>query len=92
MNGKLLVLAVGIGIGFLLGSRAGRGPYEKVAAKADQVWHDPRVQQQVDRSMKFANEKIEDVAGIATEGARNLVHRVTAPKSKKASGAATSAE
>ena len=31
MRGKLIILAVGVGIGFLLGSRAGRGPYEKVA-------------------------------------------------------------
>lgn len=80
MNGKLLILAVGVGIGFLLGSRAGRGPYEKVASAAGKFWHDPRVQDQVDRSVKFANEKLEDAAGIATEGARNVVHRLTAPK------------
>lgn len=83
MNGKLFVLAVGIGIGFLLGSRAGRGPYEKVAGAADKFWHDPRVQEQVDRSVKFANEKLEDAAGIASEGARNLVHRMTAPKTSR---------
>ena len=84
MNGKLVILAVGIGVGFLLGSRAGRGPYEKVSAAAGKVWHDPRVQEQVDRSVKFANDKLEDVAGIVTDGTRNLVHRMTAPKPKPA--------
>ncbi len=84
MKGKLFILVVGIGVGFLLGSRAGRGPYEKVAAATKKVWDDPRVQTQVDRSVKFANDKLEDVAGIVTDGTRNVVHRMTAPKAKKA--------
>ncbi len=82
MKGKLFILAVGIGVGFLLGSRAGRGPYEKFSAATQRVWNDPRVQTQVDRSVKFANDKLEDVSGIVTDGTRNLVHRMTAPKPK----------
>jgi len=82
MNGKLVILAVGVGVGFLLGSRAGRGPYEKVAAATSRIWHDPRVQEQVDRTVRFANDKLEDVAGIVTDGTRNLVHRATAPKAR----------
>ncbi len=80
MKGKLFILAVGVGIGFLLGSRAGRGPYEKVSAATKKVWEDPRVQTQVDRTVKFANDKLEDAAGIVTDGAKNIVHRMTAPK------------
>jgi len=80
MNGKLIILAAGVGIGFLLGSRAGRGPYEKVAKCTKEFWEDPRVQHQVDRSVAFANDKLEDLAEIVSTGTRNVVHRMTAPK------------
>lgn len=90
MNGKLLALAVGIGVGYLLGSRAGRGPYEKVSAAANKVWTDPRVQEQVDRTMAFANDKLEDFAGIVTDGTKNIVHRMTAPKPTRSAAASRS--
>lgn len=84
MNGKLIILAVGVGIGFLLGSRAGRGPYERVAKCTTEFWEDPRVQKQVDRSVAFANDKLEDLTEIVSTGTRNVVHRMTAPKSADA--------
>ena len=80
MKGKLLILAVGVGIGFILGSRAGRGPYERLSAATSKLWHDPRVQKQVDRSIAFANDKIEEAAGIVATGTKNLVERATAGK------------
>jgi hypothetical protein len=80
MNGKLLILAVGVGIGFILGSRAGRGPYEKLSAATSKIWHDPRVQTQVDRSIAFANDKIEEATDIVTTGTKNVVERITAPR------------
>jgi hypothetical protein len=33
-----------VGVGYVLGARAGRGRYEQIAAKARGVWGDPRVQ------------------------------------------------
>ena len=42
MNPKLLLL-LGLGVGYVLGARAGREPYEKLAAKADEIWTSPRV-------------------------------------------------
>ena len=80
MKGKLLILAAGVGIGFLLGSRAGRGPYERFAARTKECWEDPRVQRQVDRSIAFVNDKCEGVVEIIATGTRNIVHRLTAPK------------
>jgi len=80
MKGKLIILALGVGVGFLLGSRAGRGPYERFSAATKRVWEDPRVQKQVDRSVAFANDKLEDLAEIVTTGTKNVVHRMTAPK------------
>jgi len=80
MKGKLIILALGVGVGFLLGSRAGRGPYERFSKATKQFWEDPRVQKQVDRSVAFANDKLEDLAEIVTTGTKNVVHRMTAPK------------
>ena len=88
MKGKLLILGVGVGVGFLLGSRAGRGPYEKFSAATKQFWEDPRVQKQVDRSVAFANDKAEDLAAIVSTGTKNVVHRLTAPKPPRAKAAA----
>ena len=42
MNPKLLLL-LGLGVGYVLGARAGREPYEKLVAKTDEVWTSPRV-------------------------------------------------
>lgn len=90
MKGKLLILAAGVGIGFLLGSRAGRGPYERFAKKTKECWEDPRVQRQVDRSIAFVNDKCEGVAEIIATGTRNVVHRLTAPKNAPASSSSGS--
>jgi len=79
---KLVILGIGVGVGFILGSRAGRGPYEKIAAVTSKVWNDPRVQHQIDRTVQFANDRIEDVAEVVATGTRNLIHRLTAPKEK----------
>lgn len=88
MKGKLLILGVGVGVGFLLGSRAGRGPYEKFSAATKQFWEDPRVQKQVDRSVAFANDKAEDLAAIVSTGTKNIVQRMTAPKPARTKPAA----
>lgn len=39
---KMAMIVAG-GVGFLLGSRAGRGPYERFSARAREVAGDPRV-------------------------------------------------
>lgn len=43
MKGKL-AFAVGTGVGYLLGTRAGRQQFEKIKTWASDTWHDPRVQ------------------------------------------------
>jgi hypothetical protein len=44
---KRLALLVAAAFGYVLGSRAGRGPYEKFSARSKGVWQDPRVQGRV---------------------------------------------
>lgn len=43
MKGKLTFLA-GAGVGYLLGTRAGRQQFEKIKGWATETWQDPRVQ------------------------------------------------
>lgn len=43
MKGKL-AFVVGTGVGYLLGTRAGRQQFEKIKGWASETWQDPRVQ------------------------------------------------
>ena len=43
MNPRILALAVGVAIGYVLGTRDGRARYDQMKAKATQLWEDPRV-------------------------------------------------
>jgi hypothetical protein len=44
-----LALIVGAGAGYVLGTRDGRQRYEQLKAKAQTLWEDPKVQEQVNR-------------------------------------------
>ncbi len=54
--GKMAIIAAG-GVGYLLGSRAGREPYEKFTKHADKVLSDPRVQKGAAQVKRQAREK-----------------------------------
>ena len=43
MNPRLLMLAVGVAIGYVLGTRDGRARYDQMKAKVTTLWEDPRV-------------------------------------------------
>src|ERR1700709_412946 len=43
MRGKIL-LVVGLGVGYVLGARAGRGRYDEIKRTAQKFWNDPRGQ------------------------------------------------
>ena len=43
MNPRILALAVGVAIGYVLGTRDGRARYDQMKAKATELWEDPRV-------------------------------------------------
>lgn len=53
--GKISLL-VGAGIGYVLGTRAGREQYDKMAAEARKVWRDPRVQDKAARAQHAADD------------------------------------
>lgn len=76
MKGKILFVA-GLGLGYLLGTRAGREKYDELKSAALKVWNDPRVQKQVDAVEDFVKDKAPEVAEFVSDGAKNLVDKVS---------------
>lgn len=94
MKGKILLVA-GLGIGYVLGTRAGREKYEKIKATANKLWNDPRVQKQVNTAEDFVKDKAPEVAEFLTDGAKKVVSQVSgskAPAKKPAASRTTAAK
>jgi len=81
MRGKILFV-FGLGLGYVLGTRAGRERYEQIKAGAEKVWQDPRVQKQVQTAQEFVKDKAPDLAEKATSAVKKVattVRSVTDP-------------
>nr|QMS47879.1 small hypothetical protein Hyp1 [uncultured bacterium] len=85
MRGKL-VLLVGIGIGYVLGARAGRERYEEIKRAVRGFWNDPRVQHQVEKVEDFAKDKAPEVVDFLGDTAKKAVQR-TSPARKTTTSA-----
>lgn len=59
---KKVYLLIGGAVGFVLGSRAGRGPYEQLEAKVRKTANRPEVQSAVDQAKSTA---MDQAAGAA---------------------------
>lgn len=79
MKGKIL-LVVGVGIGYVLGTRAGREKYDQMKAAAEKLWNDPRVQKRVDDAQDFVKDKAPEVAEFLSDGAKKVVSQVSGSK------------
>lgn len=79
MRGKILFVA-GLGLGYVLGTRAGREKYEQLKSAAMKFWNDPRVQRQVDAAESFVKDKAPDVAEFVSDNAKKVVSQVTGKK------------
>ena len=66
MAGKLKLL-VGVGIGYVLGTRAGRERYDQMMTKAQALWRDPRTQQKVHQAKDVATDKAAQAAHSVQE-------------------------
>jgi hypothetical protein len=105
MKKTLLVIAVGLGVGYILGARAGRERYDQIVDAATGVWEDPRIVKARREAARYAREQApvvrdkaqavaKDVASRTATTARSVTDRtVTAAKSAadKATVAATKA-
>lgn len=86
---KKVIFIIGLAIGYVLGSRAGRARYDQIASAAASLWQSKPVQQQVgkvEESVKVLSAKAGDAA---LDGVKNLTNRVV--DSKKSSAAQPSA-
>ena len=85
MKGKILFVA-GLGLGYVLGTRAGREKYEELRTAALKVWNDPRVQKQVDAVEDFVKDKAPEVADFVSDNAKKVVAQVSGKKPGTSSG------
>lgn len=81
MKGKILFV-VGLGVGYVLGTRAGRERYDQIKRAAEGVWNQPAVQQGVDTVKDFAKARVGDLSGTVLDAAKSFIGNAT-----KASGA-----
>jgi len=79
MKGKIL-LVVGLGVGYVLGTRAGREKYEEIKKAANKLWNDPRVQRPVHQAEDFVKDKGPEVAEFLADGAKKVVDQVAGKK------------
>ena len=79
MKGKILFVA-GLGLGYVLGTRAGREKYDELRTAALKVWNDPRVQKQVDNVEDFVKDKAPEVAEFVSDNAKKVVAQVSGKK------------
>src|SRR5690606_42000033 len=89
MKGKILFVA-GLGLGYVLGTRAGREKYDQLKTSALKVWNDPRVQKQVDAVEDFVKDKAPEVADFVSDNAKKVVSQVSGKKSGNSGGSRSS--
>lgn len=65
MAGKLKFL-VGLGAGYVLGTRQGREQYDKIVDKAQTLWRNPKVQDAADKVQHVAEEKVGGGSGSSS--------------------------
>lgn len=76
MKGKI-GLVVGLGVGYVLGTRAGRERYEQIKTQWLKVWHLDPVQEQVERAKGYVGEKAAAVPGALWGAATKVVKAAT---------------
>ena len=73
---RLLIVTAGA-VGFLLGSRAGREPYEQFMRAIGQLKDDPRVQEKAHQGAQLVREQAPVVADKGAGAAKSATDKVT---------------
>ncbi|GAB3395039.1 hypothetical protein GCM10027568_26350 [Humibacter soli] len=91
MRGKVLFV-VGLGVGYVLGTRAGRRRYEQIKSVARSFWDSPTVQKQRQTVQDYASDRMSDLGAVVTEGVKRAVSRSggNAPSSESSASSSTS--
>lgn len=69
---KKLILAAGVGVGFVLGSRAGRKQYNALATRTREMWNSPQVQRVIGAVTGSIKDHAPDIAGQAGAKAKQF--------------------
>jgi hypothetical protein len=80
MKGKLAVLA-GVGVGYVLGTRAGRERYEQMREGAQRLWQDPRVAEKRHQAAHVAMDQATAAKDAVSEKVTERMHRDDGPHS-----------
>lgn len=78
-----ILFIVGLGIGYVLGARAGRSRYDQLKAKATEAWEDPRVQKAVADTQEFVKENAPIVQEKIVAGTKAAVTGARTPRPKR---------
>jgi hypothetical protein len=70
MSGKIKLM-IGVGVGYVLGTRAGRERYDQMVAKAQSLWRDPKTQEKVHQARDMAQEKVGQAAHTVQDTVRH---------------------
>ena len=76
MKGKVLFV-VGLGVGYVLGTRAGRERYEQIRQAAQKLWNTPTVQQGVGTAKDFATTRVGDLSDTLLENLKGVIGTAT---------------
>lgn len=83
MKGKLAVL-VGAGVGYVLGTRAGRERYEQISGAARRLWQDPRMVEKRQQAAHVAKDQASAAKDAVTEKVSERMHHDSGPHSVSA--------
>ena len=75
MRGKIIFVA-GIGVGYVLGAKAGRQRYEQIAASADKLWNSRAVAKPRAEVQQFVDTQTPKVVDAATDAATKAIRKV----------------
>ena len=73
---KKLMLLAAAGVGYVLGTKAGRERYEQIRSTFTKVKDDPRVQEKAQQAADFAADKAPVVKDKVTEAAGSATSKV----------------
>lgn len=74
---KKLAFLIGVGVGFLLGSKVGKAPYEELKTKVRSITHRPEVRDAVETTKEAAIHQVTDSVNKVSDQVTDTVNRVS---------------
>lgn len=99
MNPRILALALGVAVGYVLGTRAGREQYDKLKAGVTALWEDPRVakarkdvEAYARQQAPIIRERAEAAPGFVADAAKDVADKVSTTAKDVAEKVSTTAK